>query len=71
MLVVKIKLSFIHSLAITRDTQREELSSSPPVQYLNNKSHGQNLSPTSGKAQPFVQYFFKHWIAGEREGDTI
>jgi hypothetical protein len=33
--------------------------SAPPVQYLNNGSHGQNLRSTLGQAEPIAPYFFK------------
>ncbi len=39
----------MHSL--NRDTQREELRSGHPVPYLDNISHGQNLSSTSGELE--------------------
>jgi hypothetical protein len=31
-----------------------------PVQYLNNRSHGQNLMSTPGQAKPTAQYFPKN-----------
>jgi hypothetical protein len=39
--------------------QREELSSDPLVQYLDHRSHGQNLSLTSDQAELITQYFLK------------
>jgi hypothetical protein len=39
--------------------QREELRSVPLVQYLDNSSHCQNLSSTSGQAEFMTQYFLK------------
>jgi hypothetical protein len=33
--------------------------SDPPVQYLNNRSHGQHLMSTPGQAEVITQYFFK------------
>jgi hypothetical protein len=34
--------------------------SDPPVQYLNNRYHGQNLRLTLGRAHSTAQYFFKN-----------
>jgi hypothetical protein len=48
-----------HSLVFTREGQREELWSGQPVQYLNNMSHGQNLSLTSGESEFVAQYLFE------------
>ncbi len=58
-----------HSLVFTRDTrncmrQREEFRSDKPDQYLNSKSHGQNLTSTPGKAEPNAQYFYENSTTG-------
>jgi hypothetical protein len=37
------------------------------VPYVNNRRHKQNLSSTSGEAEPFAQYFFKIWNTGNTE----
>jgi hypothetical protein len=34
------------------------------VQYLNNGSYGENLSSTTGPAEPIAQYFFKVFTPG-------
>jgi hypothetical protein len=34
------------------------------LKYLNNMSHGQNMSPNSGKAELCKQYFFKNMHEG-------
>ncbi len=52
------KKAISHSLAIIRDT-RFRLT----VQYK--KNHGQNLSSTSGEAEPSAQYFFQNWSKAE------
>ncbi len=59
-----------HSLVTTRDTGTEntvELRWDPPGQYLNNRSHGQNLRSTPGQAENIAQYFCKilplEWFA--------
>jgi hypothetical protein len=58
-------LSYIgHHQRYTLLRQREELVSGPNVLYLNNRSHGQSLSYTSGQTEPFAQYLFEkldHW----------
>jgi hypothetical protein len=43
---------------------RKELVSCPPVHYLNKWSHGQNLSSTSGEAEPFAQRFCENLTPG-------
>ncbi len=43
---------------------RTELGPDPPAQYLNSKSHGQNLTSTPGKAEPNAQYFYENSTTG-------
>jgi hypothetical protein len=43
---------------------KSKIICSAPVQYLKNRSHGQNLRSTVGQAEPIVQYFFKNSTTG-------
>ncbi len=43
----------------TKYGHREELRSGPPVQYLNKRSHGQNLRSTPGQAIDYCGVFLK------------
>ncbi len=57
-----LKLPPTHWLSLGKDTRqrpREELRWGPPVQYLNNRSHGQNLRSIPCQAEHIAQYFFK------------
>ena len=38
--------------------RRHTVCSDPPIQWLNNRSHGQNLSSASGNADFIAQYLF-------------
>jgi hypothetical protein len=40
------------------------------VQYMNKRSHGQNLRSTPDHAEPLVQYFFKNSTTGQ-SGNTV
>jgi hypothetical protein len=64
--VIGQKKAVIHSPPVTRDkhrkeTERRELRSGQPLQYLNNMSHGQNSAPSqvNHEAEPSAQYFLK------------
>ncbi len=54
MLLIRRKHSFLsHALENT------QLESGPPLQYLNNKRHGKNLSSVSGHAGLIAEHFVK------------
>jgi hypothetical protein len=64
MLLVRKKATF-HSLVITIDTAHimeteRRGKADPSVQYLNNRSHGQNLSSTLGQAEVVALYFLQN-----------
>jgi hypothetical protein len=75
MLLVRRKPSLIPwpspEICIHNGDREKSLGSVPPVQYLNNRTHGQNLSSTSAEAEPFVQYFFENWTTDSEEGGLL
>jgi hypothetical protein len=51
---------------ITRDTHNREREKTSGLSYkVNNRSHGQNLSSTTGTVEPLAQYFLKISTTGK------
>jgi hypothetical protein len=55
----KLPLTYLFSFEIRVIGRERRPHARPTCEYLNNRSHGQNLRSTPGKAEPIAQYLFK------------
>ncbi len=69
-LIVRGKLPLTHWFSLDKG-QREELMLALSVHNLNNMSHGQNIRPTPGQAEPIAQHFFKNSTTANEKPEVL